>query len=261
MARARGKGDDLFSTTVFINWKVRERRGGSGPRAPGRAAPEVGRERNRKAAQPSPQQPGDDGKEGSESESRTHAEPSRPARARGAWAPPGGRRGAGRSGTCCRLRGGRSGDGSVRRRGTTRGSGERAQAPAGPEGKGQAAPSDPAGTPRPPAPPGPRAHTNAPAPRAQSCGRGTGRTSAEGRRPGWEAASQHSGATAGVCPAAGRARGGDAAGTHLPAGPFTQRHRCHTPAQTHRPPRPSPRQRRRQRRRQRQPDGRGGTAA
>lgn len=55
--------------------------------------------------------------------------------------------------TCFYLRGGRSGDQSIGHREWTRGGDERASAPAGPEGKGQAAPSDPARPPPAPNPP------------------------------------------------------------------------------------------------------------
>lgn len=169
-----------------------------------------------RATPSSPKQPSDDRREGGREEgngcaSQPHAEPSRRKREGPTPAPPGGCRGAGRFLHLLPPLGGQSGERSYGRREGTLGSGERAPAPGRPEGRDRAAPSDLAGPPAPSLARRAPGRTPTPAPWAQSGRRGAGRTTAEGRRPGLGAASQHSGRWGGLrresAPRATRAEG------------------------------------------------------
>lgn len=175
VARARGKKDDLFSTTVCITG-MRVREAEPGPRAPG-GHQGLGREEH-KSHTAFTHQRGDDGKEGSESASRRGRTQDGAGQCDGEGpAPhPVGEEGPGAPCTCHHLRGGRSGDRSVRRQEGTGGGLDSECAPGWPEGKGQAAPSDPAGTPA-PGPPPPQVPGRTPPPHP-------GPTAAGGARPG-----------------------------------------------------------------------------
>lgn len=176
MARARGKGDDLFPTTVPRNWRVRHGRGGPGPRAPGRAAPEVGGEEQKSRPAFIPAAGGR--REGRKREREPDARRAQP--------PGASERGLGPTRWAERGRAlrhllpppGRAERGPEREA-PGNDAGQRRASP----GPGRAGGQRPSGAlrprrnpapARPPAPPGPTAHTNAPAPRGPELRAGRG---------------------------------------------------------------------------------------
>ncbi|XP_066199690.1 proline-rich protein 2-like [Saccopteryx leptura] len=191
-------------------------------------------------------------KEGSEGASRPHAEPRERREGEGP-APPGGRRGAGRSLHLPPRRGGWSRDRSARRREGTRGSGQHAPA----RGSKPSAPSDPAAAPAPGHPSRPQRARHPPDPGRTAAGRARAgprsREAREAGRGGRRLRSTRERRRVSV-PRSVSAKGMPPALT-CPLAPSRSGTGA-TLQPTHRPPQPSPRRRQR-----RLPDGRGGTAA